>query len=214
MNRATITIAVLLAAGVLSWFFPLFRVVSRSSVQAAQAEGKFNAAAFVDELWTNKLPPTFADAHDVAAVVAALRENPQQAKTEFGRTVGLGRSTLFFVQGQGTIISVDAKAVGISFTTNAKTSDVSLPTGLLFGNTVRDATGLVDGNEFPNSQQFNEISTHLNRKIEETVLPNLKSQAKVGNKIRFVGCSEVTNLPRDVSPLKVIPLQVRFEASP
>jgi predicted lipoprotein len=214
MNRATITIAVLLAAGVLSWFFPLFRVVSRSSVQAAQSASKFDAAAFVDELWTKKLPPTFADAHDAAAVVAALRENPQQAKTEFGRTVGLGRSTLYFLQGQGTIASVDGKAVGIALTADTNEPEVSLPTGLLFGNTVRDATGLVDGNAFPNSQQFNEISTQLNRKIEETVLPSLKSQAKVGDKIRFVGCSEVTNLPRDVSPLKVIPLEVTFEASP
>jgi len=214
MRRALIIAGALVAAGVLTWFFPLFHVVSRSSIKSAQAAAQFQAADYVKKFWKDRLIPALGEADDAVAVLAALRENPEQARTEFGRTVGLGRSTLYFVSGKGTIVSVDGKAVGVSLGSAKKEPDVSISTGLLFGNTARDATRLMDGSEFPNSQQFNEISTELNRTIEATVLPTLKKQAKVGDAIHFVGCAEVTTLPRDISPLKVVPLQVSFDESP
>lgn len=214
MHRALIIAGALVAASVLTWFFPLFHVVSRSSLKSAQAAAEFQAADYVKSFWTERLKPAFGEADDAGAVLAALRENPAQARTEFGRTVGLGRSTLYFVSGKGTIVSVDGKVVGVSLGSATSAPDVAISTGLLFGNTARDATGLLNGSEFPNSQQFNEISTEINRTIEATVLPALKKQAKVGDEIQFVGCAEVTSLPRDVSPLKVVPLQVSIGESP
>lgn len=214
MHRALIIAGALVAASVLTWFFPLFHIVSRSSLKSAQAAAEFQAADYVKSFWTERLTPALGEANDSVAVLNALRENPAQARTEFGRTVGLGRSTLYFVSGKGTIISIDNKAVGVSFGSGVKDPEVSISTGLLFGNTARDATGLLNGSEFPNSQQFNEISTELNRTIEATVLPKLKKQAKVGDEIHFVGCAEVTTLPRDISPLKVVPLQVSIGESP
>jgi predicted lipoprotein len=214
MNRALIIAGALVAAGVLTWLFPLFHVVSRSSLTSAQAESRFHAADYVNEFWAARLMPALSEADDAVAALAALRENPDQARAEFGRTVGLGRSTLYFLAGKGTIVSVDGKAVGVSLGTVAKEPDISISTDLLFGNTVRDATGLLDGSKFPNSQQFNEISTELNRTIEVTVLPALKTQAQVGDTIHFVGCAEVTTLPRDIRPLKVVPLKISFDESP
>jgi predicted lipoprotein len=214
MHRALIIAGALVAAGVLTWFFPLFHVVSRSSMKSAQAAAEFQPADYVKKFWGERLMPALGEADDAVAVLAALRENPAQSQTEFGRTVGLGRSTLYFVSGKGTITSIDSKAVGVSLGSATKEPEVSISTGLLFGNTARDATGLLNGSEFPNSQQFNEISTELNRTIEATVLPTLKMEAKIGDTIHFVGCAEVTTLPRDISPLKVVPLQVSIGESP
>ncbi len=155
--------------------------------------------------------PALADAENVGLVLAAFHDSPEQARTQFGRSVGIGRSTLFFVRGSGTIAAIDNKQIVVALTDDASGPHVALVTGLLFGNTVRDATGLLHGDDFPNSQQFNEISAELNRTIETTVLPPLKERAKVGDAIEFVGCGEVTEVPRDIAPLKLVPLEVRFK---
>lgn len=45
-----------------------------------------------------------------------------------------------------------------------------LETGPVFGNVLRDGTGLLDVNDFPNSQDFNALSSEINRRVEEQVL--------------------------------------------
>jgi predicted lipoprotein len=211
MNRVFAILGAIVAVGAFSWFFPLFHVVSRELLRAEKEKTTFHADEFVREFWSTKLLPALPEAADATTVLAALRESPEQARTQFGRTAGLGRSTLYFLRGNGTIVAVDGKQIGVALASDADQPDVALATGLLFGNTVRDATGLVNGDDFPNSQQFNEISAELNRTIETTVLPLLKERAKVGDAIEFVGCAEVTNVPRDITPLKIVPLVVKFE---
>lgn len=210
MNRALVYVGSIVAVGVLSWFFPLFHVVSRSALREAKEQAAFHADEFVDEFWTAQLMPALPEAADATAVLGTLRTSPDEARTQFGRTAGLGRTVLYFVRGSGKVVSVDKKWVGISLD-DADDVDLALETGLLFGNTVRDATGLLSGDDFPNSQQFNEISTELNRRIEADVLSELREQAKIGAAIEFVGCTEVTNLPRDIEPLKIVPLEVKIK---
>lgn len=211
MNRLVATISTLVAACVLFWFFPLFHVVPRGTTLAEKQQVAFDAADYVKKFWAEKLTPTFGQAADAATVLAALRDDPQHARADFGRSVGLGRATLYFTRGSGKIVSVDDKAIGVSLAADGSRADVAIQTGLLFGNTIRDATGLIHGDDFANSQHFNKVSTELNRVVETTVIPRLIQQAKVGAAIEFVGCAEVTNLPRDVAPLKVIPLDVKVK---
>jgi predicted lipoprotein len=107
-------------------------------------------------------------------------------------------------------VSVDSKGVGLVVGEGAEGPDVVLPTGMVFGNATRDATGLLDMNAFPNSQDYNAISTELNHLVETRVLPDLRDRAVVGQEIRFVGCAEVSNDAKRRRPLKVVPLSVRF----
>lgn len=211
MNRALVILAAVAIVGVTTWFFPLFHVVSRESLRADQERKAFDAAAFVQAFWQSQLLPAMADAADAQTVVAMLRDNPDQASSQFGRAAGLGRETLYFLRGSGKIVTVNKKQIGISLGTVEDQADITLQAGLLFGNTVRDATGLLSGDDYPNSQQFNEISTELNRWIEKNVLPALRERAKVGGNIEFVGCAAVTNLPRDITPLRVVPVEVTFK---
>jgi len=83
--------------------------------------------------------------------------------------------------------------------------------GLLFGNTVRDATGLIDASNFPDSRQFNEISTELNRIVEARVIRRLREKSVVGQRIHFAGCAEIPDEGEVASPLPVIPLEFRLE---
>jgi predicted lipoprotein len=210
MKRIAAIVGLLAAAAVFFWFFPLFHIVRIDPSNPDQEQTAFNAAEFAKDFWTHQLTPALTSAAQADAVLAAINENPQQAREQFGRSVGLGRSYYYYLRGSGTIVSIDGQNVGVSVGEESKTADIVLPTGLLFGNAVRDATGLLDASEFPNSQNFNDISRELNRIVETLVLPPLKEQAKVGRRIHFVGCAEVRN-DRDLKPLTVIPLDVKFE---
>jgi predicted lipoprotein len=105
---------------------------------------------------------------------------------------------------------VEKTGTAVSCAGSEGQADVVLKTGLLFGNTIRDGTGQLLASEFANSQDFNAISKELNRMVEEQVQPDLKANAHVGKKIRFVGCAEIRASSKALLPLTAIPLQVEF----
>ena len=76
---------------------------------------------------------------------------------------------------------------------------------------MRDGTGLLSANDYPNSQDFNDISAALNHLVETSAQPKLRAQAKIGARISFAGCAEVNDEAADLKPLKVIPLQTQSE---
>jgi predicted lipoprotein len=157
------------------------------------------------------LTPSLEKAADAATVVAELHNNPRQAAESYGRPVGVSRARIFCLRGVGTIVAINKKDVGISLSGTGNTPDVILQTGLLFGNTVRDASGLLQAGDFSNSQQFNEISTELNRMVETRVIAPLKEHSELGRTIKFIGCAQVVPEPAGVTPLRIIPLRVEIQ---
>jgi predicted lipoprotein len=205
MNRTAIIIGIgLLGAGLL-WRFPLFHVVPLKQASTEPIASTFNVRDFAQRYWRDRLAPRLADAHDAVTVLAALDANVQQARSEFGRTVGLGRSSYFLLRGKGVIVSIEKNGIGVALS-GASDPDLLITTGPVFGNAVRDAPGLLSAGDFSHSQHFNGLAAELNRLVENRVAKPLSGQAQVGRKIRFVGCVEMLG-ERPTKPLKVIPLE-------
>jgi predicted lipoprotein len=112
------------------------------------------------------------------------------------------------VRGAGTIVSIDKQGVGISLTGPGGSPEVFLQTGLLFGNTVRDVSGLVNAGEFSNSRHYNDVSAELNRIVETQVIARLKETAKIGNVITFIACGQLSPDQGTAIPLRLIPLKI------
>ncbi len=113
------------------------------------------------------------------------------------------------MSGKGVVTDVAKDSVSLKFE-GSDAADVVLETGNVFGNAARDATGLLDVNDYPNSRQFNDIAAELNRRIEEDVLPALRSNAVAGATVRFTGCAEIADDGTAVLPLRLIPLRVEI----
>jgi predicted lipoprotein len=215
MKRAVVTLGVLIAVAGLTWWLPLFHIMPLEA-ETAHRSPALESAALASSFWNGPLTESFDQAADAAAVVAAIRDSPQMARERFGRTVGLSRAYYFYLRGTGTVVAIAPKGIALALeghdtSSGAAVPDVILRTGLLFGNTVRDATGLLSAGDYSNSQHFNDISAALNRIVELEVLPVLKEKAAVGRRIEFVGCVEVENEPRDLRPLKVVPIHIEIE---
>jgi len=203
-------IAIVVIASV-CWLFPLFHVVTLKTATAEKVAAKFDATAFAENFWTEKLLPAASKAVTADVLLAAIQAGPSNAKTNYSRSVGLSDSYFYFLRGAGKIIAVSDDSVSIAVAENSTNAEVALQSGLIFGDAVRDGTGLLNASDYPNSQDFNDISAALNHIVETKILPKLREQAKVGAKISFAGCAEVDDESTDLKPLKVIPIQTTTE---
>ena len=203
-------IAIAVVVGI-CWLFPLFHIVPLETATAQKAAATFNATEFAEAFWTNQLVSALDKSTKADVLLAAIQADPVAAKKKFSRSVGLSDSYFYFVSGAGQVVDVSDDAVSLSVTEGSTNAEISLQSNLIFGDAIRDGTGLLSASAFPNSQDFNDISAALNHIVETRVLPTLRHQAKVGSKISFAGCAEVDDESTDLKPLKVIPVQTKTE---
>ena len=191
---------------VLCWLFPPFHVVPLKIAAEQKAATVFNPAQFAETFWGAQLLPAIAKSVKTETLLPVIQSDAAAAKKKYSRTIGAAENFFYFLSGSGKVVAVSDDEISLNLTggTNA---EVSLQTGLIFGNALRDGTGLLDANSYPNSQDFNGISEALNHLVETRVLPKLRGQAKVGANISFAGCAEVADESSDLKPLKVIPIQ-------
>lgn len=207
-RRLIIGAAFALGIGGLGYFFPPFRIVPLREDRQRVTVPAFDPAAYVDRFWAERLIPGAAKAVDAAELVAALEMDRDAARRKYGQTLGLGGPPTYLVKGTGRVVSVEKDAVGLALSDDPSQALVSLQAGKIFGNAVRDGTGLLDVGDFARMQDFNALSAELNRRVEEHVLPELREKAAIGATIRFVGCAEIMDEESDLHPLQIVPFIV------
>jgi len=199
-------IAIVVLAGI-CWLFPIFHVVPLKTVTAEKAAETFDATQFADNFWTNQLVPAISKSVKADVLLPAIQADPAAAKKKFSRSVGLSESYFYFLSGTGRVVAVSDDEISLAITSGSTNAEVSLQAGLIFGDAIRDGTGLLNASDYPNSQDFNDISAALDHIVETRVLPALHAQAKIGATVSFAGCAEVDDESTDLKPLKVIPVQ-------
>ena len=208
--RALRWIIFMVVLAALGWRFPLFHVVPLQQAVAEKKAATFDPAQFAGTFWTNRLLPSLDKAVSATVLLPAIQSNPAAAKKQFARSVGMGESYFYFVAGIGRVVSVSDDEILLAVTATGTNADISLPAGPVFGNALRDGTSLLNVSDYPNSQDFNDISAALNHLVETTVLPILRVQAKVGAQLSFAGCAEVADESSDLKPLHVVPVMTRL----
>jgi predicted lipoprotein len=214
MKRVAPFAVALVLVLVVCWRFPLFHVIPLERARHERAATTFDPARFAEQFWNERLLKSLDQAANANVLIPAIQDDPAAARKKFSRQLGISESYFYFVAGRGRVISVTNDEVALVVTEGATQPEIVLPTGLLFGNAVRDATGLLNVNDYPNSQDFNDISQALNHLVETRVLPALREQAKVGATVRFVGCAEISDESSDLKPLHIVPVQVEFLEAP
>ena len=191
------------------YFFPLFHVVSLKEVQQQIAAEEFDAAAYVDSFWTGALQDHLRNAVDAADLLAAFEEDFEGTAERFGHRLGLSGHSSYLVSGQGQIVAMDDFSVSIALQQDGLAA-VLIETGPVFGNAIRDGSGLLNVSDFDNAQDFNALSAEINLRVEEEVLPVLKDNASVGATVRFVGGVEVSDMAGSPSTMVLVPIKVEF----
>ncbi len=200
-------IGLVLGGLLLCYLFPLFHIVPLKAALEQSAQESFDADEFIEAFWSEQLPTVSADAVEIETLRFALAEDSASAIEQYGHRLGVSARVSYFVSGHGEIREVTKRAVEVSLSDG---SFVMLGTGPIFGNTIRDGSGLFDVSDFANSQEFNALSTEINRRVEERILPDLRELGIKGKQIRFVGGVDISDSNPQLDRLKVVPIKIEF----
>ncbi|MDN3669334.1 DUF2291 domain-containing protein [Echinicola jeungdonensis] len=182
-------------------------------VRAEAEAGKFDPVAYAQDFWDNELMPNLGGATLLSHLIPLLDQNPEKAFNEYSKALGIGNIRFFMVQGKGEIREIDENEITVMVQTEEGFHPVRIATEYIFGNAVRDASGRVDMADFEQTMDFNNVSAEINQLIRKEVLPGLKQNSQVGDKITFYGAIEMNKEQVNLSDLEIIPVKVGFEES-
>lgn len=173
------------------------------------SEGKeitFDAKSYVDGIWDNDLLAAYDSAIDLTILLDQLARDPELTFKQEAQALGIGNIGYFKVKGEGTVLSVNENNVLLQ----VGGQPVEIETEFIFGNAVRDASGLVQVNDYDETSDFNRISESINDKIREEVIPDFRAKVEQGNKVLFKGAIELNRAHLDLSQPEVIPVFIQI----
>jgi len=178
------------------------------SIKAAKAGALFNASQYAQAFWNDKLNPHLDKAIEIVHLTSQFSTDTGKTFDTYSHALGIGNLRYFLVKGKGIITSINEDDVSVL--PDSSKQNIKIATEYIFGNAVRDATGLININEFNNTMDFNNVSAAINKIIRETILPSFKSMARKENKVEFVGAIELNKEHLDLSRIEVIPVQIKI----
>ena len=165
----------------------------------------FDVEQYVADLWNNQLPAVFSDAAELSYLSRLLREDAGTAFDNYSRKLGISNTYYFYVSGKGTVTDIDGTTVHVNVEGSIP---VELETVYVFGNAIRDGSGLVDIDEFLNMMDFNMVSVYLNRKAKSEVIDPFRREVQPGDVVFFTGATEINRAEGVPERLNVIPVQI------
>lgn len=197
-------ILIIVVIAIVAWNSVYFRKLDE--VRATKVARDFDAGRYASLFWTSRLSAAVDKAVDLPALTVLIVIDEAKAFDDYSHALGIGNLRYFLVKGKGVVKSVQDDNVIIALDDSKQ--QIVLATEFIFGNAVRDASGLININEFTNTMDFNNVSAEINKIIRETVLPEFKSNVKTGDAVGFVGAIEVNRVHPELNEMEVIPVRL------
>ncbi|WP_281225672.1 DUF2291 domain-containing protein [Flavobacterium aquiphilum] len=176
-----------------------------SDIKKAQKES-FDFKAFADSIYYKgilKSKKTIA----LTDLISSIKANQEAAFKKYGNRLGIGNSDYFMIKSTGKIIDIKD---GIYTIADEKNGVVFIDTKYIFGNDLRDASGLVKLTDFKTNAQFNKVSESLN-KIVRNEIPKQTKNVKIGDSISFSGAIKLNKKQTLFTDLLIIPSQIKLQ---
>src|SRR5687768_639764 len=196
--KFSITIAVILLVAYNSVYFKKL-----DEVKASATESKFDAVKYARNFYSKKLLPGLNKAVEINQLMALLQSDKNKAFSTYSNALGIGNIKYFLVKGQGEITAINENDVVVITKRDTAQKSVEIETEFVFGNAIRDASGLININEFENTMDFNNVSAEVNKIIRAEVVPPFKASAKKGNTVTFVGAIELNQAHLNLEKIEV-----------
>jgi len=184
--------------------------VKKLSDMKVTTDEKFDAVAFSKKLWDEKLPAKINNAVELATFIKAAQANPADAFSKYSNALGIGNYRYALIKIEGLVAVINEDDIMLQVKMGDSLMTVKLATEFIYGNAIRDASGLVDVKDFPNTMDLNNISEELNKMVRKIVLPLFKVAVKKGDKLIVTGAIELHKEHIKWSELEIIPVQIQI----
>ncbi len=172
-------------------------------VKVAAGDIVDNADEYAIRFWETELPSCISNALEINRFMNMIRTDPQQAFDDYGQQLGISHTWYFMLKGAGDIVSVEEEYLIVN--TDASYS-VRIATDFIFGNAVRDGSGMVNIDNFLNMTDFNNVSLAINKLVKDSVVTELKKTARPGMTIEFAGATEISEENISSDAVRIIPV--------
>lgn len=173
----------------------------------AGAGKTFDAAAYANTFFYKELSAEVVKAPEIDKLIGLVKTDGENTFKTYGHALAIGTVKYFLVQGTGQVTNVDDNGLTVLLP-SGKTA--LLATGYVYGNAVRDASGLVDINKFSNTMDLNNISAEVDKIIRNKVLPAVLPQVKKGSHIQFTGAVALNQAHLQLDDVEVTPISLKL----
>lgn len=170
----------------------------------------FDAAAFAQKLWDNRLPARLDSALTLDSLQAALKANAAQAFERHFNSMSIGNVRYGLVTVTGKVLAVNEDDVVILTGSRDDQRTVKIATEYVYGNAIRDASRLVNIKDFVNTTDLNNISEALNKSVRTKVLPVFKGMVQKSDSVACTGAIELNQAHYSLEDLEIIPVQCKI----
>jgi len=207
MKKKVIKYSTLAVAAVIVLVNSIY-IADLDKIKAENLSKTFDPASYAADFWNNRLPSKLPEAVDAGELVRMLEEDKESAFDNYSNALGIGNIRYFLISGEGVVENVEENFVSIRTGYEESPLEVHIATEYIFGNAVRDASGIIDINEFSNTMDFNNISAEINRIIRARVIPPFKEKVKKGDTAAFTGAMELNREILNLERLEAIPIEL------
>ncbi|MGC3947051.1 MAG: DUF2291 family protein [Chryseolinea sp.] len=123
-----------------------FKRLDEVNTKAEQSD--FDAKAFAQTLYNDKLPLALDSAVDLKTLISLLQTDPDQAVKKYSHTLAVGNICYFLVRGEGTVGLGTEAGYAVEVKGLQTKTIVHVATDFIYGNAIRDASGLVKLSDF------------------------------------------------------------------
>jgi predicted lipoprotein len=166
----------------------------------------FNASAYVDEIWNQELAKAYQDSPVLSQLIEGFKNDVESTFDKNSNALGIGNIGYFRVKGEGIVTAINENNVLLQVGNNI----IEVETEFIFGNALRDASGLVKINDYENTSDFNSISEAINDRIRQDIIPEFKLSISIGDTVRFEGAMELNKVHMNLEELEIIPFTLQI----
>lgn len=174
----------------------------------ASKEIQFDAAGFVAQLWSEKLQVKLDSAISISVLKDAIRNDASVAFDKYTYALAIGNYRYALVKGIAVVDEITEDHVRITIQSDPPFK-ATIETEFIYGNALRDASGLVDLQAFPNTSDLNSISEELNKIVRQKIIPVARPMLKPGVKIEFTGAVELNKEHIHFDDIEIIPVSIK-----
>lgn len=207
MKRIIKYILIILVIGLVGYKSVYFE---RLSSMKSKTSEKFDAVAYSKKLWEERLPVKMDSAIELTNLIKLIETNPADAFSKYSNVIGIGNYRYSLIKAIGTVAIINEDDILMQVDHADSLMTIRLATEYVYGNALRDASGLVDIKDFTNTTDLNNISEELDKTVRTTVLPEIKKQVKQGDKIEVTGAVEFNKEHINFKDLELIPARIKI----
>ena len=207
MKKFSLYFILFLCFGLLAYNSVYFKKLSEMK---KATDNQLDAGVYAKKLWEGELQTSINSAIELPLLLKSIHENADAAFEQNTHALAIGNYRYAMVKLKGKIMAVNENEALVSVALPHADSllTVAITTEFVYGNAVRDASGLLDAKDFNNASDLNNIAEALNELVRKNIVPEIRKTAKQNNTIEIIGAVQLNREYVAKEMLEIIPLKI------